>query len=94
MGRGCLASPPISTPTDTDHGQIQVLREYRHGRRGVNMGMEREKQPQGQAGGGRGVPSPPQVTLIAVISLQPTSLKERGWAEGGDGAKESKHIII
>lgn len=57
------------------------------------MGM---KKGETATGAGRRMPPPRplQVTLIAVISLQPTSLKERGWAEGGDGAKESKHIII
>lgn len=54
------------------------------------MGMEKEETATGAV---RGMLPPHQVTLIAVISLQPTSL-ERGWAEGGDGAKESKHIII
>lgn len=56
------------------------------------MGMEKGETATGA--GRRVPPRPPRVTLIAVISLQPTSLKERGWAEGGDGAKESKHIII
>lgn len=57
----------------------------------MQMEMGEGETATGRAGGGG---APHQVTLIAMMNLQPTSLKERIWAEGGDGAKESKHIII
>lgn len=71
-----------------------VLREQRKGLGGGEWnGGGEGRNSRGQAEGrGTSFPPAPQVTLIAGISLQPTSLKERGWLREEMGQRKANTL--